>query len=655
MDDEINENNYLPNNFMFIFPILAKNALACQLESRIQQFWIDKFNDKNYFDKISSDYWKNIDKDKFIKYVYLHKSEEGKSINLKESENATKILSIHASKGNGCEVVFLLGLTEMTLKKFSIDNKNIKYESLLHVALTRQKISLYVGIEKNNDDIYNRFRKYSDEIIKSKYSIPELYSINKNIKFSKIIDFGLVNNFKDINDKIIIPNNYMNLIPINNEQKDIIEWGHHIIRYSVMIYYFLYNVINNEKKENMTSNSERDQYIQILKKRTDMSVFCYFYEKYYDVINTVGSKIENKLGEIPILEYKLSDKSNYHKYKNILEKYIKNIQKKIILTFEENLMPSLCPLEAVILQYMIEIVDSGKYSNITINDVYLVMYYYDECSNSISDEHINYYKCCCENKNNKNSNENDYKDIRNSITNHYNNTEKIREIYINYKKHIDNNYKDVYKYSINKKIIVKEKNDNTDFIINNQQVIIPYSDNYVINFIIIPQFNKLNFYEKIFEGIINDFIFSFYSNDDKFLNKKIITCIITLDSLEPIFIEFDKTQYKDCIKNILNDYLFKEFIEKHNDIFNFVEYHKSKNKNFNEIYEDIITYDKFPKYILNYFSSIVDEIDENNYGENIENNNDIIADILKKVYDKNIFLKNLEKKLRIAINKYLNV
>jgi hypothetical protein len=321
MNNEINENNYLPNNFMFIFPILTKNSLACQLESRIQQFWIDKFNDKNYFDNITSEYWKNIDKNKFIKYVYLHKSEEGKSINLKESENATKILSIHASKGNGCEVVFLLGLTEMTLKKFSIDNKNIKYESLLHVALTRQKISLYVGIEKNNDDIYNRFRKYSDEIIKSKYSIPELYSINKNIKISKILDYGLINNFKDINEKIIIPNNYINLIPINNNQKDIIEWGHHIIRYSVMLYYFLYNIINNEKKENIISNKDKDQYIQILKKRTEIRVSCYFYENYYNIINKVDYSSGNKLWEIPILEYKLSDKSNYHKYKNILEKY----------------------------------------------------------------------------------------------------------------------------------------------------------------------------------------------------------------------------------------------------------------------------------------------------------------------------------------------
>ncbi len=51
--------------------------------------------------------------------MFLHKNDEGKSINLKESENATRIMSIHASKGTGCEVVFLLGINEQTLRVFS--------------------------------------------------------------------------------------------------------------------------------------------------------------------------------------------------------------------------------------------------------------------------------------------------------------------------------------------------------------------------------------------------------------------------------------------------------------------------------------------------------------------------------------------------------
>ena len=87
MDTEINNYNYLPNNFMFIFPILSKNYLANRLESRIQEFWIDKFNDKKYQKEVllKNDYWKDNLNDKYHKYIYLHKSDECKSINLKES------------------------------------------------------------------------------------------------------------------------------------------------------------------------------------------------------------------------------------------------------------------------------------------------------------------------------------------------------------------------------------------------------------------------------------------------------------------------------------------------------------------------------------------------------------------------------------------
>ena len=139
MCQEIDKYNYVPNNFMFIFPILKKNTFAHVLSLELNNFWIEKYNKRD-------------------KYVFLHKSEPGQIINLKESENATRILSIHTSKGTGCEVVFLLGVTEHALKIFSRQTDNIVYNSLLHVAVTRQKKAIYVGIENNNDDICRRFK-----------------------------------------------------------------------------------------------------------------------------------------------------------------------------------------------------------------------------------------------------------------------------------------------------------------------------------------------------------------------------------------------------------------------------------------------------------------------------------------------------------------
>lgn len=135
---EIAKHDYLPHNFMIIFPILKNNVLADVLYSKIQRFWKKRLGDDQH--------------------IYLHRSVEGQTINLKESEKATRILSIHTSKGNGCEVVFLMGLTEKALRVFSKQTGNLVYDSLLHVAITRQKKSLYIGLDNDYDDIYRRLK-----------------------------------------------------------------------------------------------------------------------------------------------------------------------------------------------------------------------------------------------------------------------------------------------------------------------------------------------------------------------------------------------------------------------------------------------------------------------------------------------------------------
>jgi hypothetical protein len=50
---------YLPENFMFIFPIISKSPLARYLLNELQQFWIDIFADPNYGNKIASMYGHN--------------------------------------------------------------------------------------------------------------------------------------------------------------------------------------------------------------------------------------------------------------------------------------------------------------------------------------------------------------------------------------------------------------------------------------------------------------------------------------------------------------------------------------------------------------------------------------------------------------------
>jgi hypothetical protein len=660
MEYEINKYNYLPNNFMFIFPILSKNFLANRLESRLQDFWINKFEDKEYQENvlIKNNYWNNkINTNEYYKYVFLHKSDEGKSINLKESENATKILSIHASKGNGCEVVFLLGTSEKSLKIHSINTGNLKYDSLLHVALTRQKKSLYVGLDNRYDDIHKRFSNICEIQVDSEI-IPKIEYINKNIQYSKIINYSLEYNFNKIDESFIKNNNYEELIP-KTENKDIIDWGHHIIRYVVFHYNIMANISNNEKlsSNNEDENNFVDQFITILKKISKLQIDVLLYNKYYDLLKIISSNIKSKdydLNKVmPLLGFKANNNTKYHKYTNILKNIIKHIQNKIIESLKEDKMPILCPLETIILYHIIEIMDNGRYAEITIMDIYSILYCYDECSNSLDDNH-NYYKCLCKDKFNEGNNTNyetSFKDIRQSIKNHYDKTEMVKTIYANYYDYISKKYNETFEYNIKHRVYYGKKNPN--FNIYEKFQIIANSKNYVIQFIIKPQFNKLNFNEIMFTSLLGNFLL-LNNKKEKYINKKIITCVLSLDSLKPTFYKFNIDTNNKELKECIKQYLLNTYIDNHKDIYDFYNYHieqKPKEKhNITYIIEVLERdeYEKVQKYVKDFFYNIKRDCNKEKNQENKQK-------ILMKVNDKDLFLQELNKELELAIDEYLEL
>jgi hypothetical protein len=84
-------------------------------------------------------------------------------------------------KIDGREVVFILNCTEYSLKMVSNHEFNLLYESHLHVALTRAKCKIYVGLVKNNDEIHRRLSKTG--IVEYKPSIKI-----KHITIEKLLD-----------------------------------------------------------------------------------------------------------------------------------------------------------------------------------------------------------------------------------------------------------------------------------------------------------------------------------------------------------------------------------------------------------------------------------------------------------------------------------
>ncbi len=660
VDTEVNKYNYLPNNFMFIFPVLSKNYLANRLELRLQDYWITKFNNEEYKNNVvkKNKYWKNKNNNDFTEYVKLHKSDEGKSINLQESEHATRLLSIHASKGNGCEVVFLLGLSEKILRIYSKEKCNLMYESLLHVAITRQKKSLYIGFEKKNDDICKRLIEFGfekDETIK-----PPIDNITSFRPYENLVSYCYNDEkiFSKIQKSIIKDINYESLKIENNDKKNIIDWGHHVVRYAVFYYNILFNIINNEKIDNevdiKTINFEPDQIKTLLSKISELTIISYNYSEYYNTLKIMNSNSsKNKKDKnvvFPILMFDFNEKSEYFKYNKLLCNIIKHVQLKVSTQLKKNKIPYLCPLESLILLHMIDIYDHGIYADIVIMNVYSVMYYFDQCSNSINETHNN-CNCICKNifkDGNFNPDFNKYLEIRNSIVNHYDKTNQVEVLYNNYKKVIIKKYNEDFKYNIQHYLGFWKNNKN--FTIGKWSKIIGYSDNYVINIIISTQLNKINFYEVIFDCIFDNYLILNQKigskNYDKYANKKIVSCIFSLDSTDPIFYEFDIDKENALIDDFIKSFLIKEYEYVNEIVYDFYKYCKmQKPKGFiTSVYDELITNNKIPNYIPNYFYDIKNEIIKNK---------DRKDDIIKQQDDKELFLKNIKLHLEKDVDSFL--
>lgn len=654
MEAEIAKYNYLPENFMFIFPIMKSNILASILEARIQEFWIHKFSDEEYRRRIEADetdksrnYWKGHLGNEFHKYIYWHRSVEGKPINLKESEHASRILSIHASKGNGCEVVFLLGMTEQALTLMSKKPGNLIYESLLHVAVTRQKKSLYIGIDEGcRDDIYNRCKPFGIKIDPDK--MPGIQHVSFFTKSRCLSDYLMKHDdiFAEINAAIIVPGGYARMIP-KSDQKAMIDWGHHELRHAVMVYVFIRNIYNS-----CASGGSKDQIITILRTLSGYEIKSFRYKKYVEALVKIrkdagnarlahhlvktekegtGKEGTGKEGTwkkvtgvdppiIPLLEFEGTETSIYSKYTKTLKKIIKNIQAKLRQGLPKKVLPRMCPLECIVLMFMIAVTQKGLSSDISIMDIYSIMYCYDNCSNEIRTvSHKNRYKCLCKDRF-KGGDPNDrssYAEIRKSITHHYDNIEKMGKIYANYAEYVAGSLGcESLTYHMNHRITIGNKDT---FVISDSPELIAYSETHVVCFIIRPQFTTLNFAEIMVASVLQTFMLSNcppkHPNYKRYNGKKVMMCIITLDSDAPIFYEIHIQDHIPLIARIIRSWLIEQYSEHHDLLYRFYEYcrdRKPKDKSsvrytVNQL--ETLRSPRMPLYIANFFSGIADKVD----------------------------------------------
>jgi hypothetical protein len=575
---EVEEHNYLPEHFLIVTPCVTINPYVNALDIAINNFWIEYFENHTFPEH---EYWKDYSLDNYYRYSIFHKSEEGTSINLDDSKYSTRIVSIHSSKGDGREVVFVIGLSEFKLKKFSGLKDCLKYDSLLHVAITRMKKSLYITYE--NDDIGQKIMEYLN--IKEQDFMLDTINIKNNIHTRDIVTISGKDIYKLLKEFEFIYNDNKII------KSYIVDMSHHNIRCGIM-YMKIYQLLENEKFDR---KSQIKTLINIACNKDIIE--CNTWQNYNTILVSIKKTNKDKDIMIPILKIKGCE---YNEYYIIINEYIKYIQDTL-------LNKTLCPLELIILYYIVEITQNGEYSNITMLDLYNIIYTYKK---SYSFELKGHDKCLCKKYFKHNTNTTSFTDY---LFTHYEKMNKL-EIIINKLKLNHPNTSWNISHSLNCE-------GNNAFKIKGECSTIGYNDKNAILCYIKPELNGLNFNEIKINALIDSFILindKRENNYNKYNGKKIIICIISLNLDEPYYINFEEIP---DIKIIINKSLYIYYYNKNKDVFRFYKYYKNKGltipkiiNKYDEINEPFINNQKSkpinPSYITKFLHNIRDEYAE---------------------------------------------
>lgn len=637
-DDEVLENNYKPNDFLIITPFTTKNPLVNALEIAIESYWVNKNNNNSY-----------------ERCAVFHKSEEGTSINLADSENATRIVSIHTSKGDGRNVVFVIGLDESSLLKFSNECNNLVYNSLIHVALTRMKKKLFIRIINNGDDISSKILKYiydNDIIICS--DIKPTMNIIKNIKYNNIVNNEVFKktNFEMLLNTIINETIYDRDFKFSNE-KNIIDMSHHNIRYASMEIYLYIKIINSERN----NNDVKKQFKAIFKEVCEKDILiAYNWQSYYTFLKN------NSLCVLKIT----NNCKDYLRYYSIISSFMYDVKLKLkdILL---NKINELCPLESIILYYMIDISQQGIYTNITMNELYNIIDVYSKSFKNSFDGHNN---CLCKKYFNIECIETsvNIENMSKYLTKHYEDISNIGKVYEAFLEKYQNiNWLRAHG--------IEYDGTNEDLKLFKKFINIGYDSNTVYIIYVKPQFNELNLYDTLIDSIYDTFLIKNIKNPTindndtgkynkrledfkKFNSKKIITVVFSLDNKDYKIYQWCNKDVRDLIDNkpILEQIrtsLIKNYINDSKRILIYYKYYRIKNqerpakkfiRDFIIDYKNDNDFEKKPPFLLRFFQKIEDDI--------LSNKNK--AEILELYDNSEYFLNKLNGIIVNSIDEYLD-
>ena len=329
--NEVDENNYLPQDFLIVTPFVSNNPFISCLNSAINEFWIQKYQLETY-----------------ETYSVFHKSEIGSSINLDESKEATRIVSIHSSKGDGRNCVFVIGLHETSLKTFSGLRDSLIYDSLLHVAITRMKKKLYITCNEN-DEIGQRIKNY---LLKNDMPcLTHSLFIDPKVNVKNILPV--------CGEKInaLLVDDYQEPLNVSNMS------GFYTIRHGLM-----FQQVCRKLKDQYFDRMSHIKVIREIALNAPI-IICTSWKDYNIRLKmntgTEENEYTDKEASIPLLNIK-----GYSSYFNLIYENIEIIR---------NSPNNLSCLQSIIFYYMSEVTSRGKYTHMNILELYKMIDQYEQC------------------------------------------------------------------------------------------------------------------------------------------------------------------------------------------------------------------------------------------------------------------------------------
>ncbi len=356
------ERCYVPSDFEIVTPLLKGRRALVDLETDIAKMWLDMESDVEYRQQVIECAWaaENPGKDwRSADHCWLHQSEDSRPIDLTASLYATRILSIHAAKGTGARVVFVVDLTEEKLRGFCNGRGpgTLQFESLLHVAVTRQKKSLYVAYTENpvQDDVYCRFHK----VTKSEGLAPRPILIRRFVTTNYVASMLPDALREELSVEIdrMCDQVMEDMSPVAAKRHSVDDEQH-----DMRALVFRYSIIKN-----FATTSASPQLKALLYKICDIKAFpVYPVEAYRKSLNefTEACKSRNPVQlTFPIQRLTSDDRdkdSMHAQCAKIMQSIVKSACCKVRQAWMVNrALPTLCPLEMQCFLHVIDIIKNG--------------------------------------------------------------------------------------------------------------------------------------------------------------------------------------------------------------------------------------------------------------------------------------------------------